>query len=121
MLRRIQVSGFKSLQNFDLALRPGMNVLIGPNGSGKTNIINFIEFLSFLSRDSLLDAVGRSGGAGRIFRRNPAGSLTKQISFCVSGEGKYFSFKTEKLDWAAYELAAEIELSENNSSIYYRK
>jgi recombinational DNA repair ATPase RecF len=78
MLRRIQVFGFKSLDAFTLEFNPGLNVIVGPNGSGKTNIINFIEFISFLSRDTLLDAVGRSGGAGRIFRRSLSGSLTKK-------------------------------------------
>jgi predicted ATPase len=122
MLRRIKVSGFKSLVDFDLEFRPGLNVLIGPNGSGKTNIINFIEFLSFVARQSLLDAVGRSGGAGRIFRRTQSGSLTGLISFSVFGEGEYFGFiRPRQREWAAYELSAEIVLSDNNSSLYYRR
>jgi AAA ATPase domain len=121
MLRRIQVSGFKSLFGFELEFRPGLNVLVGPNGSGKTNIINFIEFLSFLTREPLLDAVGRSGGAGRIFRRNATGTLTKQIWFCASGDGNIDSFRQGSPDWTAYELSANIELSENDSALYYRQ
>jgi predicted ATPase len=124
MLKQIQVSGFKSLEDFRLHFGRGLNVVIGPNGSGKTNIINFIEFLSYLSQDSLLDAVSRSGGAGRIFRRDVDGTITKQISFRVSGEGEYTDWSTDGnkrvRQWAAYELSAVIELSENNSSIYYR-
>jgi predicted ATPase len=122
MLRRIQVSGFKSLEGFELQFKPGLNVIIGPNGSGKTNIINFIEFLSYLSRDSLLDAVGRSGGAGRIFRRLPSGNLSKHISFSVSGEGEYRDYRRgNRIHWAKYALSGDIELSENNNSIYYRR
>jgi predicted ATPase len=121
MLKRIRVSGFKSLVDFDLEFRRGLNVFIGPNGSGKTNIINFIELLSFLSRDSLLDAVGRSGGAGRIFRRTSYGLLVKQISFEITGDGEYIDYRTRDHQWAAYELSASIELSENNSSIYYSR
>jgi AAA15 family ATPase/GTPase len=51
MLRRIQVTGFKSLDQFELGFSQGLNIIVGPNGSGKTNIINFLEFLSHLSRD----------------------------------------------------------------------
>jgi hypothetical protein len=69
----------------------------------------------------LLDAVGRSGGAGRIFRRNQSGALTRLISFSVSGEGEYIGFKPNQKDWAAYELEAEIVLSDNNSSLSYRR
>jgi recombinational DNA repair ATPase RecF len=46
MITKIQVNGFKSLSGFELKLKPGLNILVGPNGSGKTNIILFFEFLS---------------------------------------------------------------------------
>lgn len=122
MLKTISVSGFKSLSNFELHFKPGLNVIVGPNGSGKTNIINFIEFLSYLSTDALLDAVSRSGGAGRIFRRKDSRTLAKQIEFHVTGEGEYRNYyRNNEKSWCFYNLSAEIELSENNSSIIYRK
>src|SRR6185437_16166344 len=102
MLRWIEVSGFKSLDQFRLEFKQGLNVIVGPNGSGKTNIINFIEFLSYLSRDSLLEAVGRSGGAGRIFRRRETGSLTRTISFQIGGQASYSRYKHEP-ETIAYE------------------
>ena len=39
------ISGFRSLIDFQIRLRPGLNVLVGPNGSGKTNFIEFLDFL----------------------------------------------------------------------------
>jgi len=121
MLQRIKVSGFKSLERFELEFNQGLNILIGPNGSGKTNIINFIEFLSFLSRDSLLEAVRRSGGAGRIFRRNLFGSLTKKISFEIEGVGNYAPIRKNEFHRASYKFSADIDLSENNSAIYFSR
>lgn len=121
MLRKISVSGFKSLDQFRLDFRQGLNVIVGPNGSGKTNIINFIEFLSYISTSSLLEAVGRSGGAGRIFRRKDTGSLTKSISFEIGGSGIYQRYSRDKPDQVSYEYAAEIQLSENNSAIYFQR
>ena len=131
MLKAIKVSGFKSLDGFELEFQPGLNVLIGPNGSGKTNIINFLEFLSFLSRGSLLDAVGRSGGAGTIFRRQNSGKLERHINFRVQGEGTYreirsairseirSEIRSQTADLIVYEYEAKILLANNNSSIVF--
>lgn len=69
MITRIEVNGFKSLNNFSLDLQQGLNVLVGPNGGGKTNIILFFEFLSTLVRTDVSEAISRLGGAGAVFRR----------------------------------------------------
>lgn len=45
MINRIQVNGFKSLRDFDLDLGL-VNVFIGANGSGKSNILEAIGVLS---------------------------------------------------------------------------
>ena len=38
-LDRIEVRGFRSYIEADLELAPGLTVLVGPNGSGKTNLL----------------------------------------------------------------------------------
>ena len=119
MLKTIRVSGFKSLEDFDLEFRPGLNVIVGPNGAGKTNIINFLEFLSYLSRGSLLDAVSRSGGAGSIFRRQTSYKLQRRISFTLSGAGRFRDIRRPQEDYVIYEYAAKIALANNNSSIVF--
>ncbi|WP_354069099.1 ATP-binding protein [Bradyrhizobium sp. LB5.2] len=121
MLKKIRVSGFKSLDNFELEFRRGLNVLIGPNGSGKTNILNFIEFFSNLTRLPLLEAVSKSGGAGRIFRRSDLGLLTGQVSFTIIGDGPYQDHAGDKPVHVFYEYSAEITLSESNSALSYSR
>ena len=44
MLTHLQVDGFRRLNGVDLALRP-LNVLIGPNGSGKTSLLDAVWLL----------------------------------------------------------------------------
>ncbi len=51
MITKIYVDGFRSLSTFSMVLQPGLNMLVGPNGSGKTNIILFFEFLSHISSE----------------------------------------------------------------------
>ena len=42
---RIQINGFYNLRDVDLDLTNGNALIVGPNGSGKTNIIKCINFL----------------------------------------------------------------------------
>lgn len=97
MITRISANGFKSLENFEMDLQPGLNILIGPNGSGKTNIILFFEFLSNLARGDVSDAIGRLGGVGSLFRRMGDGNyqytITAQIYGCSPAKNRFIFYK----------------------------
>ncbi len=69
MITSITVDGFKSLSDFYMVLNPGLNILVGPNGSGKTNVISFFEFLAALIDKDPSEATNCLGGAGAVFRR----------------------------------------------------
>jgi len=43
---QITIENFKSLKQLTLKLKPGVNLLVGPNAAGKTNILEAIYFLS---------------------------------------------------------------------------
>ncbi len=45
MIKAIEIEGFRSLRSVRFELRP-LNVLIGPNQSGKTNILDALDLLS---------------------------------------------------------------------------
>ncbi len=45
ILRKVLLKGFKSIKTMDLELRP-LNILIGANGSGKSNLISFFKMLN---------------------------------------------------------------------------
>lgn len=70
MITSIEIDGFKSLRNFKMEFRKGLNVLAGPNGSGKTNILQALEFLNYLTKGSVRNAVEFcSDSFGDIFYR----------------------------------------------------
>src|SRR5580692_8192124 len=49
VLEQISLSGYKSIRELEnFQLESGLNVLIGANGSGKTNFIRFFELLGHL-------------------------------------------------------------------------
>ena len=60
----IRIRGFRSLANVEMAGLPDVAVLIGANGSGKSNFIRFFEMVSWMLRARRLgEFVARHGGA----------------------------------------------------------
>lgn len=45
----LSLTGFRSYAQLDLEVKPGVTVLVGPNGTGKTNIVEAIGYLASLS------------------------------------------------------------------------
>lgn len=67
-LDRIKIKGFKSIKEADIPLT-NLNVLIGANGSGKSNFISFFKLLNTLSdkKDGTLKSfVKKYGGASKF-------------------------------------------------------
>ena len=46
---RLALTNFRSYKNLELTFQPGVNTFIGDNGSGKTNIVEALIYLGFLS------------------------------------------------------------------------
>jgi predicted ATPase len=65
---RILARNFRSLKNVDVRLAP-LNVLIGPNGSGKTNLLNVLRFLATTVRFDLSAALDEWRGFEHIQRQ----------------------------------------------------
>ena len=47
-LRRLAVADFRSWERAELDLEPGVSVLVGPNGVGKTNLVEAVGYLATL-------------------------------------------------------------------------
>lgn len=79
----ISIHGFKSIKALEkLPLGP-INVVIGANGSGKSNFIGAFAFLHALREGNLASYVGKAGGADNIlhFGRKVSPKLKLHISF----------------------------------------
>jgi len=68
-LQKITLQGYKSIRSLqEFPLNSGLNVLIGANGSGKTNFISFFSLLGYLMNGSLQSYVAKSGADALLFR-----------------------------------------------------
>ncbi|WP_421726421.1 AAA family ATPase [Bauldia sp.] len=122
MLRQIRVDGYRSLTDFKLEIKPGLNILVGPNGSGKTNIVSFFEFLSYMIEGALSDAVFKSGGVSAVFQRVPSDCIIPPIKIEIQGQTRRKSpFRSERNSDRGlyYEYSCKIKISEEESYIYY--
>ena len=70
MIRRIDISGYRSCLRTVFLPHPRLSVLIGPNASGKTNILNAVLLLNQLAR-------------GRFARRAPEKRIYAPVSIRV--------------------------------------
>jgi predicted ATPase len=65
VLESLAVENYRSFAVLQLELRP-INVLIGGNGSGKSNLIRVFEFCQHLMDESLQLYVAQNGGPDQI-------------------------------------------------------
>ena len=115
MVTEINVSGFRSLNKFQMKLKSGLNILVGPNGSGKTNIISFFEFLSYLQENEIHEAVSLAGGAGSIFTKMGDTQFGDSIQAEIFGGRLYDSKRFVK-----YRYSFEISVNNKAGQIYFR-
>lgn len=80
-LQRLSLSGFKSIRELhELEFKP-LNVLIGANGAGKSNLISFFKMLNFAMTNALNAYVAGAGYATSLLHY---GSQTKLISAALT-------------------------------------
>lgn len=85
-ITKLQIKGFKSLKNIEW--NPGdLNVIIGPNASGKSNFLRFLELMSKSAKGELGKYIISSGGMQFIAWNNEA----KEISFSMKMQTENYS------------------------------
>jgi len=88
MLNKVYVNGFRSLIDFDIELTSGLNIVVGPNGSGKTNFIDFISFVGRLASEGANNAVAWADGASSTFSSERFGRDLAHLDFAISGKSE---------------------------------
>lgn len=93
MLTRLEIKGFKSIRDQEIELKP-LNILIGNNGAGKSNLVSFFDMIGFLKTGALQQYVGQSGSADSLlyFGTKTTPVLEFTIEFSVkNGVNAYYA------------------------------
>lgn len=90
-LDKLTIKGFKSIReliDFELT---GLNVIVGGNGAGKSNLISFFKMLNALIDGNLNRYIRDNGGAGDVLFNGR--KITDKMTFEVGFGNRGFRFK----------------------------
>jgi predicted ATPase len=81
-ISKIEIENFKSIKKLDLSLN-NINILIGQNGAGKSNFVQFYNLLNNLVQKNLQNYVATNGGADSflLFGRKRSDFIKGKIDF----------------------------------------
>src|SRR5262245_38058515 len=78
----LTVKGFRSIRSIEKLAFWQINVLVGANGSGKSNFVGVFDFLRILREGKLVDYTDARGGAERILHFGS--KVTREIELGIS-------------------------------------
>ena len=86
-ITRVWARNFKSIRKLDLELGP-LTVLVGPNASGKSNVLDVLRFISHALRRDLDEAVTSRGGVAALRRStHKGGAHDVEVGFIAKRGG----------------------------------
>lgn len=89
-LDKLTIQGFKSIQELKDFELTNLNVIVGANGAGKSNLISFFRMLRSLIDGNLNRYVRDSGGAGDLLFNGR--KVTKHMHFSTRFEDRGYRF-----------------------------
>lgn len=97
-LNHITLENFRNYESQNIAFDPGVNLIVGNNAQGKTNLLEAISYL----------------GSGKSFRAQKSGELVRFGADFASFEGNLFSQEREQsLRWVIFSGSRPRQLFQN--------
>lgn len=78
-LKKLTICGFKSIRELNDFELKDLNIFVGANGAGKSNLIAFFRMLQSLIEEKLADFIRNSGGISDLLHNGR--KATKQMEF----------------------------------------
>jgi len=110
-ISRLSIKNYKSLRDVDLELSP-LTILIGTNGSGKSNFLSFFRLLKNAADERLSQTISSMGGFNEIrWKPDKDGQIEWDVCFedinNVDDRKAYYTGVLTALGGASYSIATE--------------
>ena len=116
LLRRLQLRNHRNYAHLDLSMEPGVNVFMGANGQGKTNLLESVAMLALSSsprarRD--VEVVGPVAAASRIEAdvESSGRRMELTISLNVEGERAHRTIEVDGARRRAFDLPGHFRVT----------
>ena len=86
-IEQVEIRGFTSFKELHLTFAP-ITVLIGANGSGKSNLLSAFHLLHQIAEERFAYAVAKAGGAHSLLFNGP--ETTRNIEFLIRFQGTQY-------------------------------
>lgn len=104
-LKQLTLRGFKSIASIEAFPLHSLNVLIGANGAGKSNFVDFFRLLRALADEGLQSFINQHGGGDGFFLFGP--QFTRQIFAQLEFGQNIYEFELTPTAGNSIQIAAE--------------
>lgn len=91
-LKTVRVQHYKSLDNVTVDLHPGITVIVGPNGVGKSNFVDVFRFLHDAVASNLDDAIRKREGIVRLLQYYKTRPSDIYLNFTFKDDREEFEY-----------------------------
>ena len=119
LIERVALMNYKSIASCEVELRP-LTVIVGRNGSGKSNFVDSLHFVADALTTSLEYAIRKRGGVKGVIHRQGGGRLRIEIAFRMS-EDVTGTFTFELLRGVVRYESLEIQVGDGITAARYER
>ena len=91
----LKVENFRALKDVEIADLTPLTVLIGPNSSGKSTVLDVFAFLAECFKDGLKKAWNRRGGARELGTRDATGPVVIELKYRERAKAPLIVYRLE--------------------------
>lgn len=91
-LKTVRIQHYKSLNDVTVHLHPGVTVIVGPNGVGKSNFVDVLRFLHDAVASNLDDAIRKREGIVRLLQYYKTRPSDIYLNFTFKDDREEFEY-----------------------------